>query len=236
MSSDQAHGAGPTAPASPMLNRRNMLIGGAMLGAVGIGYARQPTVSEPLLGRRKLDDVVPKTLGPWKFETASGLVLPPPDQMRDEIYSDLLTRVYYAPNGDGVMLLVAYSGSQDGVIQVHRPEVCYPASGYTLTRTEERALDVGPRKIPTRFIVAEGGGRLEQLIYWTRLGPSFPTTWLQQRIDVIEENLKGLIPDGVLVRISTNALDSASGIAIIERFAADFIGALPAVGRRVMIG
>lgn len=234
MSSDTASTMPSPTPTS--LNRRNMLIGGAMLAAVGVAYARQPTLSDPLLGKRKLDDVVPKTLGPWQFQTASGLVLPPPDQMRDEIYSDLLTRVYYAPNGDGVMLLIAYSGSQDGVIQVHRPEVCYPASGYTLTRTEERPLDIGSREIPTRFIVAEGGGRLEQLIYWTRLGPSFPTTWLQQRVDVIEENLKGLIPDGVLVRISTNAQDSETGIAILERFAGDFIAALPAVGRRVMIG
>lgn len=226
----------PLAPQSAVLTRRNMLLGGAMIATAGIAWAREPVANEPRLGDRSLDDVVPKAFGSWRYETASGLVLPPPDQMRDEIYSDLLTRVYSSTDGTSVMLLIAYSGAQDGVLQVHRPEVCYPASGFTLTHNEERMLDLPDETIPTRYMVAEGGGRLEQLTYWTRLGDSFPTSWLGQRIDVVRANLRREIPDGVLVRVSTNAPDTRTAQAILDGFSADFVRALPPAGRAVMLG
>ncbi|PTD26324.1 EpsI family protein [Sphingomonas fennica] len=219
------------------LSRRNLLLGGVMLGTAALCYARQPKPVPSLLGKTKLDSLIPNRIGRWTYETSSGLVLPPRDQLSERIYDQLVTRVYTAPDGTGVMLLVAYSGRQDGMIQVHRPEVCYPASGYALTESVEHPVRVGPQfTLPTRFIVAEGRSRIEQLIYWTRVGPSFPTGWLGQRRAVIDENLQGRIPDGVLVRISTIAQDSSAALTMLDDFTNQLLPVLPAKARQALIG
>jgi len=229
--------AHPHGQPSAGLSRRNLLIGGAMLAVAGVSYARQPTAPPPLLGKTKLDTLMPDQIGRWIYQTKSGLVLPPRDQLSERIYDDLVTRVYAAPDGTGVMLLIAYSGQQDGMLQVHRPEVCYPASGYDITRTREHPIRLsGGMELESRFIVAESRARTEQLIYWTRIGPSFPTRWIAQRWAVVEENMKGIIPDGVLVRISTIAPDDASALAILDDFAKELVRVAPAKVRQALIG
>lgn len=220
-----------------MLSRRNMIVGGVMLTTAGLCYARRPEPVPSLLGKTKLESLMPNKIGRWSYETSSGLVLPPRDQLSERIYDQLVTRVYSAPDGTGVMLLVAYSGQQDGMLQVHRPEVCYPASGYTLTETRELDLPIAPGfTLPTRFIVADGRSRTEQLIYWTRIGPSFPTGWLDQRRAVIDENLKGRIPDGALVRISTIASDNRTAEMVLNEFTRELIPSLPPKARQALTG
>ena len=131
-------------------------------------------------------------------------MLPPADQLRDSIYSQLLTRSYARAGAAPVMLLIAYSGAQDGTVQIHRPEVCYPASGYRLTQMDPHEVALAPGvAVPARAITAETEVRREQLIYWTRLGRHFPTRWIEQRLAVTAENFAGMVPDGVLVRISS---------------------------------
>jgi EpsI family protein len=123
------------------------------------------------------------------------------------------------------------------MLQVHRPEFCYPASGYRLAETREHPIALpGGFELPSRFIVAEGLSRIEQLIYWTRIGPSFPTGWLGQREAVIRENMKGIIPDGVLVRVSTIAPDDKTALAILDDFTRELVRAVPAKARLALIG
>lgn len=217
------------------VSRRDLLIGGALLAAAVTGSAAKPSRRQQALGNAKLEDLVPHDFDGWRFEAASGLVLPPEDQLRDSIYSQLLTRVYSQADGAAVMLLIAYSSAQDGVIQVHRPEVCYPAGGYRLKRIDEHPVAIAPgREVPSRFIVAEGNVRTEQLIYWTRIGRYFPTRWLEQRAAVARENLEGVIPDGVLVRVST--IGSSDAKPLLDRFAASLYRAVPDRMKDVLIG
>ena len=217
------------------MTRRQTLIGGGLLAAAAAGLVLKPRRQENLLGSAKLENLVPKQFGDWRFNTASGLVLPPADQLRDQVYSQLLTRVSVHDDRPPVMLLIAYSGSQDGSLQVHRPEVCYPASGYRLTQTEPHTVPLAPGvAVPGREIVAETDVRREQLIYWTRQGSHFPTQWSEQRTAVIAENFAGIIPDGVLVRLS-----SAGGAGVtpfLDAFARDLYGAIGPRMRRVLLG
>lgn len=229
------------AQARAQLSRRQTLIGGTFMAAAIAGLALKPRRTENLLGGAKLDDLVPRQIGPWRFDTASGLVLPPADQMRDSIYSQLLTRTYVRGGGtrqgggDSVMLLIAYSGAQDGTIQVHRPEVCYPASGYRLTRLEPHVVPLAPGvAVPSRAIVAETDVRREQLIYWTRLGGHFPTRWADQHLAVAAENFTGVIPDGVLVRVSSTAAGDQT--ALLDDFARDLFRAVGPRMRQVLLG
>ena len=217
------------------LSRRQTLIGGAFLATAAAGLAFKPRQAENLLGVAKLEDLVPARIADWQFNTASGLVLPPADQLRDSIYSQLLTRTYVRAGSSPIMLLIAYSGAQDGTIQIHRPEVCYPASGYRLTLIKPHALPLGSgQSLPSREIVAETEQRREQLIYWTRIGSHFPTRWIEQRLAVTAENFAGIIPDGVLVRVSS--VGEGDQLALLDDFARDLVRSIAPRMRQVLLG
>lgn len=220
---------------TPSLARREVLAGATLLAAAGAAFAFTPRTVLRTLGNGKLETLVPHTFGGWRYQASSGLVLPPADQLRDRIYSELLTRTYRNADGGVMMLLIAYAGSQDGTIQVHRPEVCYPASGFRLTDIEDRDVKLAPKvDVPARYIVAETELRTEQMIYWTRLGHLFPRKWSEQKLAVVEENLRGIIPDGVLVRIST--LGEGDARASLDRFASALFGAVGPRMRSVLVG
>jgi len=217
------------------VTRRQTLIGGAFLAAATAGLVLTPRHTENQLSSGKMEDLVPKQFAGWQFNTASGLVLPPADQLRDKIYSQLLTRVYVREGAAPVMLLIAYSGSQDGTIQIHRPEVCYPASGYRLTEVEPHTTALAPGvAVPSREILAETDVRREQLVYWTRIGTHFPRTWSEQRLAVTAENFAGIVPDAVLVRLSTTGNGTLTGL--LDGFAQDLYRAIGPRMRQVLLG
>ena len=154
----------PVAPVPdrpPLLgSRRQFLIGAGCLTAAAVAFVRKPRAEQAFLGSAQLEDLVPHQFAGWQFVTASGLVLPPQDQLKSKIYHQLVTRVYNRSGGPSVMLLIAYGGSQDGVIQIHRPEICYPASGFTLTTVKDHVALLAPGiRIPSRFIVADSPTR-----------------------------------------------------------------------------
>jgi EpsI family protein len=217
--------------------RRQVLLGGALLATAGVAWARMPRVSTAVVDPKKIESIVPMTVGGWFYETKSGLVLPPPDQLSAQLYDQVLTRVYGSVTDLPVMLLIAYGSSQDGMLQVHRPEVCYPAGGYSLSDTENITVPVSAKRVvPARFFTAVGQQRTEQLIYWTRIGESFPRSWGQQRYAVMVDNLEGTIPDGVLVRMSTVSDDPKFARDTLTRFAADLVAAAPPLGRAMLLG
>lgn len=225
----------PSTPGIPELGRREVILAGALLAAAGTAFAMTPHRRENYLGSEKLEALVPKAFAGWSFDTSSGLVLPPADQLRDQIYNQILARSYQHADGSQVMLLIAYNGSQDGTLQVHRPEVCYPASGFKLTQIEDRITPITSTiQIPSRYIVAETELRYEQLIYWTRLGNHFPRKWAEQKWAVMQENLEGLIPDGVLVRISVVTQGDAR--PTLDRFAGDLYRSVGPRMRSVLVG
>lgn len=216
-------------------SRRELLIGGGFLAAAAAAFAFKPRDHFDMLGKNKLDALVPNRLAGWNVVAASGLVLPPEDQLEKQLYSQLFTRTYTNARGVQMMLLIAYNGSQDGVVQIHRPEVCYPASGFKLTRIEEHSVPLSSAvDVPSRFIIAETGLRREQIVYWTRLGQFFPRRWSEQRWAVFEQNLEGYIPDGLLVRISSVSQDVGS--ADLDGFARDLYASVSPTMQRVLVG
>ncbi|MET0376974.1 MAG: exosortase-associated protein EpsI, V-type [Rhizorhabdus sp.] len=220
-----------------LLTRRTMIAGGLLGAAAVIANSRRPDIPFRMLERGKLDSLFPKKVGDWEYKTDSGLVLPPEDELRDRLYSRVLTRYYAAPNQMPIMFLVAYSSEQDGMLQVHRPEICYPAAGYEVMEQRFIPLDVGGGlTIPGHYLNARSISRQEQLIYWTRIGNDFPTRWWAQHWAVAKENLKGRVPDGVLVRISTAAPDDKSAMTALTRFIPKMLEQLSPTARRVLFG
>lgn len=216
------------------LDRRRFLIGGVMAAGAATAYARQPTQAVDILGDRKLDAIIPKRIGSWEFLTNSGLVVPTEDVMSDALYSDLMTRVYTNGNEPPIMLLVAQSAGQSGVLQIHRPEYCYPAGGFALSAISAMPLPVGDRRIDVNELTATLPGRIEQIVYWTRVGTHMPLSWTSQRIAVAMDNLKGIVPDAVLTRISTIDPNRDAALSRLADFAEQMVAGLGA-NRNILI-
>jgi len=221
--------------AEPVMDRRKLLLGLLFCSAAGVAVWRTPRKHIDLLGRQKLDDLVPKNIASWKFVAASGLVIPPEDQLSRLLYSQLLTRVYSDGVNPPVMLLIAQSGSQTGVLQVHRPETCYTAGGFTITRLAPHRIPLGPAVLQANLMDATAEGTTEHVLYWTRVGDRVPASWREQKIAVAEQNLQGLVPDAILVRISTVTNDPSAASATLDAFARALIGSIPPERRSVFI-
>jgi EpsI family protein len=75
----------------------------------------------------------------------------------------------------------------------------------------------------------------EQIIYWTRVGDQVPLSWRDQRIAVAEQNLRGVIPDAVLVRVSTVSSDTDEARATLDAFIQAMLASVPASKRNVFV-
>ena len=199
-------------------DRRKFLLGLLLCGAAGVAVWRQPHVRLDYMGNRKLDELVPKSIGRWTFVAASGLVVPPEDQLANAIYSQTLTRVYSDGVNSPVMLLIAQSGRETGFLQIHRPETCYTAGGYRISAVTPHPVRVGSKIVQANRMDASAGGPTEHVIYWTRLGDQMPGSWREQKLAVAEQNLEGIIPDAILVRISVVDNDADAALSMIDDF------------------
>lgn len=204
------------------LDRRKVVLGLGMLAASGIAQARQPVPVVPRIKEERFTALIPNKIGNFTFDTESGLVLPPSDALSDRLYDNLVTRTYTNPAGEMVMLLVAYNNKQDGVLQIHRPEICYPAGGYELTSVDPIDVPItDATALPSQIFAATSESRNEVVMYWTRVGDQFPRRWIEQRWAVAEANLRGIVPDGVLVRVSTLGNDFGGTKPILTNFIRD---------------
>lgn len=187
---------------------------------------RTPAAVTRPMTSEQFGNAIPARIGNWVSRRTAEVVLPPQDDS-NKLYENLETRVYEADGLPAIMVLVAYSSIQQNDIQVHRPEVCYPASGYPVISQNPVDLHIAGRKIRAKMVRAQRGGLVERVLYWVRVGDQFPTDWASQRLSMAFANLRGIVPDGVLVRIS--ALEEPSGNVsdVLERFTNAFLEQSP---------
>lgn len=202
------------------LARRDVILG-ASLGVIGLsGAALARATSYPPRRIDPIGAVIPQNIGEW-HEAPSGEVRFPQGEADDaQIYDQLLTRYYTSPTYPPIMLLVAYGGAQSGDGSIHRPEICYPAAGYTLSPPTRMTLPTPDgRPIAATLMTAHAPGRREDILYWCRIGREFPASDLAQRLSIVRAAMANSRPDGALVRISTVNQDAATTRAVLERFA-----------------
>ena len=220
------------------MNRRDIVFGGA-LGLAGAGaLALKPRKRLVLLGDRKLDDVVPQQIGDWKNFPSSNFVLPKsPGSLADRLYSQTVSRLYLSPTMLPMIVVIAYGAVQNDLLQLHRPETCYAAVGYTISASRRRQLPIGGNALlPVRELTASSDSRLEQICYWTRIGDDLPTDGQEQRSVKLMQQLKGYLSDGVLVRVSTPAPADPQVFAQLGLFATGMLAAMNPADRMVLIG
>jgi len=218
-------------------NRRELLLGGLLLGITAASLALRPVRLYPQLSHGELDAAIPKAVGPYRFATTSGLILPPRDELSDRLYDEVLTRTYLAPGQIPVMALFAYGSVQNLSLELHRPEECYPQQGFEIGAAERMPLRLDGHDIPASFLTARRpDGYVEQLLFWSRIGPHFPPDRTTQSLIVARENFAGRMPDGILVRLSLPTGDRALALRVAGRFMADLAAELPPLGRRIVFG
>jgi EpsI family protein len=233
-------GAAPNAvpvssePVSSAVSRRHLLMGGAMLAVGGAAYARMPKQRFAEIDVKKFDAMFPKKFGNWNILPSSELIMPPEGDLTAKLYEHILTRTYVNDKGEGMMFLIAYNSEQVNNVQVHRPEICYSASGFKIAHSEPYELKLNDQhEVPTRIVRAERGSRTENIVYWTRIGDEFPQSWLQQRISMTMANLNGFYADGLLVRASVIEEDQTKSVALISDFLRQFAAACPKEARYI---
>ena len=230
---------GSVSPASALaarVGRREVLLGALGAGAAGVAALRTPTATAAPPPAGELAALLPQHPAGWRSAPSTGVVLPAPDALRDRLYDQLVTRLYHAPGEPAVMLLLAYKAAQDGVVQLHRPEVCYPASGFALDRAEPLELPLTGTTVPCLALTASRAGRIEHLLYFTRIGAAFPRSWAEQRWAVLAANLHGAVPDGLLLRISAIGPDRAAALGTLGRFLPALATAGSPAFRRLLTG
>jgi EpsI family protein len=222
-----------------MILRRNLLLGGACLAAAVAGTALKPRREVPLLMGAKVAVVVPASFGDWISEDMSDpLAINGEGTLSAKLYNELVVRQYVNPKAEvAITALLAYGGRQSDELQLHRPEICYPAFGYDLTRNEAISLPIGAGvTVPARRLLAEQEGRRESIIYWSRMGEALPQDGGQQRKARLEIAMQGIIPDGLLSRFSIVGDDPNQDWRTMDAFVTELIAAIAPNRRNVLIG
>ena len=223
-----------------MPDRREFLVGGLGFGAFGLSEYLRPRRTVRLFSGITLDQAIPRTFGRWR-EHPGGAVIAPvtPNSLADRLYSATLTRIYYPidQSGPPVMLLIAYGGEQSDLLQLHRPESCYPAVGLNIAQREMGDVVLpGGGRVPSVFLSATGQDRLEDIVYWTRLGEAMPRTAAEQRSDRLRAAMQGTVGDGMLVRASTIRYEESPAWPHLSRFLAELMAHTPEKARPGFVG
>ena len=214
------------------------VLAGLMIAVAGlclaVRHAIAPMPSAPFV----LDDLMPRQFGEWKeLPSANKMIVnPQTKELLDKLYSQLLTRSYVNSRGYVIMLSLAYGNDQRGTLQAHKPEVCFPAQGFTLHSNEQTVLRTRFGDIESRRLVTNLGRRWEPVTYWfTMGGESVQSRWKRRWVEV-RLGLTGQVPDGLLFRVSS--IDDKSQHAFDEqqRFVSELLDAIGPQARTRLAG
>lgn len=217
----------------------HLFVGLAMLAAAGLALALTPrlqvTDQEPQIS---LETMIPGQFGEWKLdETVVPLIVSPEAKaLLDRIYNQTLTRTYINGKGERIMLSIAYGGRQSTSMQVHRPEMCYPAQGFEIGSVSKGFIHFSGTKLPVMKLVATQGQRIEPITYWVMIGDSAVRGGLEQSLARVKYGLTGQIPDGILIRVSIIGANESQSFRLEEQFVRDMLGAVPMEYRKILIG
>jgi EpsI family protein len=188
---------------------------------------------------RPLDSLFPESFGDWRLDPSVIPVEVPAELRRTiaESYDQTLSRTYVNGRGYRVMLSVAYGGRRNQGMDIHRPEICYPAQGLAIRRdTRAAELALGDATLPLKRLVAGSGARNEPISYWLVIGRGVASFGLGHRLALMKYGLTGHVPDGLLVRVSSVDDDEAQAFGMQDAFLRQMLAALEPVFRRRVLG
>lgn len=216
------------------------LVLAALMSAASIGavVARPSTKAADVGPAIVLEQMVPVQFGDWREEQQNQvqMVNPQTKELLDKLYSQILTRTYVNTDGYKIMLSLAYGSDQRGGMQAHKPEVCYPAQGFTLKSNAPGMLTTVFGEIPVRRLDTALGARQEPVTYWFTVGDRVVGGTIYKRLVEMRYGLTGQIPDGLLFRASSIDPDPARAYRAHEQFVNQMLQSIPPANRQRLSG
>ena len=210
-----------------------------MLTSAGLGVALRPTISiADDLPPIDLKTLVPTSFDNWHedFNVSVQIINPQQKQILDLIYDKTLSRTYVNSQGYRIMLSIAYGKNQSGTLQLHKPEICYAAQGFSLLKARPGKLDLLGGTIAVSRLETSLGQRFEPITYWTIVGDRITSSMVDKRLTEVRYAMRGRIPDGMLVRISSIDTATDNAYAIHTHFASAMIQAISPAYRNRFAG
>ena len=221
-------------------SRRNAVVALGLMGAAAAGAVVWRPTAHLADSRAKVDleQMFPAAFGDWKVDTSLPVQLVAPDlqQFLAKIYSQTLSRTYINSQGQRIMLSVAYGGDQSDATRAHRPEVCYPAQGFQIIANQTGIVDTASHPLRVRQLVARAGSRTEPISYWVTVGDRTALSGTEQKLAQLSYSSRGIIPDGMLVRVSNIDNNAVAGYALHAAFITQMTHAMPTTVRDRIVG
>jgi EpsI family protein len=192
-----------------------------------------------------LEKVIPQKFGQWTYTPNVGLVTPTEpegfvetNEIATKIYGQELGRGYSDGEGHVVMLLIAYGPVQNYRLKSHRPEVCYTAAGFRVSNKSFAEVSYRNGVVPVQLerLVTERESRFEPVSYWRRVGNDISNGIFENQITRLKYGLRGLVPDGALVRVSVVGLPADQSFKLQDQFIRDLLNAVDPMTRKFLIG
>jgi len=218
---------------------KHLMIGLAMLSAVGLTYALTPKAKiADQESKLNLETMIPQQFGDWKVdETIVPLQVSPDVQAAlNKVYNQTLSRTYVNSRDERIMLSIAYGTDQSDNVQVHLPEGCYRGQGFAVSNKTESVMQTLFGKIPVAKLIATKEARYEPITYWVVVGGQVARDNWEMKKAKLKFALKGEVADGLLVRVSSVGQDAQRGYEIQREFSEAMLKALTPEQRARMIG
>jgi len=223
-----------------MSSMRTAFVLAALMAAAGVGaMVARPTVKlVDERGALSLESMIPKEFGDWREQPLGQVrvVNPQTQELLDKIYSQLLSRVYVNAGGYRIMVSIAYGSDQRGSLQAHKPEVCYPAQGFTVHKNEATQLATPFGAIPARRLLTSQQSRHEPVTYWFTVGDTAVLGKTEKRLVDLRYGLTGRIPDGLLFRVSSIDPDPVRAHQAQQQFVSQLLHAVSPADRKRLAG
>lgn len=187
-----------------------------------------------------LEAVIPEEFEGWTLDSEVSPLQPiETGSLADRIYDQTVSRGYRNPAGDLIMLVVAYGQNQSDALQIHRPEICYSANGFHVSDPRRYYLNLDLHEdviLPLLKLETNNYGHYEPITYWTRVGDALPSGNWTRQYSKITYGLRGKIPDGILVRVSSISRDSENAFKVHDEFINRLLNAIPAEYQQLFLG
>lgn len=185
--------------------RKLLILTVLFISAFVAAIVMKPSTYISITSNINLNDSIPIAFGDWKVIDQNKLqvVNPKEDSLESKIYTNVFEKSFINSKNQVVMLSIAYGDEQRDDMLVHFPDVCYPAQGFNIDHSKSKSLNIHGMMLPVKFLETQKGPRKEDVTYWVRVGEKIVASRKEQKIESIKYGLKGIIPDGLIFRVST---------------------------------
>jgi EpsI family protein len=210
-----------------------------MVISFDLGFILHPE-KKMSLERQSLNfsEIIPLSFDDWTIDKSANTALIDPEvkEQLASVYSQTVSRTYVNSQQQRVMLSVAYGGDQEEVMQVHKPEVCYTAQGFTVKKNGVVPIDTDKGTVNALQLLTSQAERVEPVTYWITIGNTIALNGLAWRWQRIKYGLTGTLPDGLLFRVSSIGSDTNQQYQMQQQFIKTLINHLSSDNAKQILG